>query len=201
MSQNLTRTLLIIALCALFIHCKTVDVYEYPAFAKSGNLNAVIEIPAGTNTKIEYHPKTKKFTPDQRNGKTRIIEFLPYPANYGFIPGTLSEKNKGGDGDALDILVLCPTLKTGTVIEVTPIAMIDLLDDGEMDTKILAIPADEHLRTISSESLIDLNTKYPGAVEIIVDWFQNYDTRDDALIRGVLDEKAAVLEIQKNLKF
>ena len=47
----------------------------------------------------------------------RIVNFLPYPANYGFIPSTFMDKKKGGDGDALDILLISEHMVTGTVVD------------------------------------------------------------------------------------
>lgn len=56
-----------------------------------------------------------------RNGVPRWTTFLPYPANYGFIPGTRMNKEEGGDGDAVDVFVLCGAVPSGTVMEVEPI--------------------------------------------------------------------------------
>ena len=51
--------------------------YEYlPTYVEQG-INVVVEIPAGTNHKIEYDKENKEFVVDQRNGKDRIIDFLP----------------------------------------------------------------------------------------------------------------------------
>jgi inorganic pyrophosphatase len=59
-----------------------------PSFSSDGFLNAVIEIPAGTNTKYEYDKQRLEFKPDLRDGQTRRVDFLSYPLNYGFIPST-----------------------------------------------------------------------------------------------------------------
>ena len=63
-------------------------------------VQVVVEIPAGTNQKIEFDYKDGTFKVDQIDGKDRVIDFLPYPGNYGFVPGTLMDKERGGDGDA-----------------------------------------------------------------------------------------------------
>ena len=102
-----------------------------------GNFNAVIEIPAGTNKKIEFNNSTQAFEVDKNNGKDRVIQFLPYIGNYGYIPSTYSNPNQGGDGDALDVLVISESVKTGSIIEIIPIAVLKLLDEGEIDYKIL----------------------------------------------------------------
>lgn len=85
----------------------TTDLEELEAVVGPGIVNAVIEIPAGTLDKRQYDRATNTFPIDHRNGVPRRLAFLPYPANYGFIPGTKMDKSKGGDGDALDVFVLC----------------------------------------------------------------------------------------------
>tara|TARA_R110001632_G_scaffold10018_2_gene37693 strand:- start:4645 stop:5262 length:618 start_codon:yes stop_codon:yes gene_type:complete len=175
-------------------------VYELSAYSSNNHIQAVIEIPAGTNKKIEFNPTSKQFEVDQRNGKDRVIQYLPYPANYGFIPGTFSDPTKGGDGDALDILVLCESVPTGTVLEILPIGMLKLVDEGELDYKIIAIPVDLSLRTVDATSLIMLQEKYPYIQEIISQWFLNYDSGNSQEIKGIGDEKEALSEIDSQLK-
>ena len=126
------------------------DYYTLPAQVSEESFNAIIEIPAGTNKKYEYDPNQKKFIVDIENGKERIIDFLPYPANYGFIPSTLSKSDTGGDGDALDVLVMSETLATGTVLEILPIAILKLIDDGETDYKVIAVPKEKKQTNYSS---------------------------------------------------
>ncbi|MBO7289282.1 MAG: inorganic diphosphatase, partial [Clostridia bacterium] len=59
-----------------------------------------------------------------------------YPANYGFIPRTLSD-----DGDPLDVLVLCSEpLLNRSLVRCKPVGVITMEDDGKMDEKIIAIP-------------------------------------------------------------
>lgn len=197
------RYIIVLAFASSFLlSCgSTTDVYNTPTYSNKGILNAVIEIPAGTNIKIEYNPSSKKFEPDQRNGKDRVIDFLPYPANYGFIPSTFSDPDNGGDGDALDIVVICGALKTGIVVEVIPVGMLNLIDSGEIDSKILAVPSNPKIRTINALSLEDIRTSYPKIEEILVTWFLNYDMRDDTQINGVSDAQTAIEEIKRNLKY
>jgi inorganic pyrophosphatase len=60
-----------------------------------------IEIPAGTKEKWEFNDETGEVEKDYKDGKVRIIQFLPYPGNYGFVPETLA-----GDGDPIDVIDL-----------------------------------------------------------------------------------------------
>ncbi len=95
-------------------------------------LLALIEIPAGGQVKYELHP----------SGRMEADRFLSmpvaYPVNYGVLPCTLA-----ADGDALDVLVLTRIpLLPGSLIRVRPIGLLRMLDRGEEDDKLLAVPLD-----------------------------------------------------------
>ncbi|MBS1568190.1 MAG: inorganic diphosphatase [Bacteroidetes bacterium] len=165
-----------------------------PALLPNGNAHAVIEIPAGTSDKRQYDPGNNTFPVDLRNGVPRRIKFLPYPANYGFIPGTKMDKSRGGDGDALDIFVLCAGVASGTVLEVEPIGIIELLDAGERDDKVIALPVDPALRTVEADDITELPQ---AAREILVAWLLNYDPEDGAKLVGVKGKAEAMEAIRK----
>ena len=173
------------------------DYDNIPTYSANKAVQAVIEIPAGTNHKMEYDKTAKKFVIDQRNGKDRVLNFLPYVGNYGFVPSTLMDESKGGDGDALDILVLSETLSTKTVIEVIPIAMLKLKDDGELDTKLIAVPFDANKRIIQATTYNEFSNKYAAAKELIAKWFLNYDQQDETEMLGWGNELEAQAEIAK----
>jgi inorganic pyrophosphatase len=94
-------------------------------------VNAVIEIPFGEKNKYEYDKNLHVFKLDRS-----LFSAVHYPGDYGFFPSTLSS-----DGDPLDVLVLVedPSF-VGCLIEVRPIGMLEMLDQGEKDEKILAVP-------------------------------------------------------------
>lgn len=188
----------IVCLLVLSIGCKqsNQDVYHAATFTAQG-IQATIEIPAGTNAKVEFDPSLGDFKIDQKAGKDRIIDFLPYPGNYGFIPNTMMDKERGGDGDALDVLVICPRLETGTLINVIPIACLMLQDDDEIDTKIIAIPADSTLRVIQALDYRSFAVDYHAAKDIIQTWFLNYKGIGATTLLGWRDEKYAMAEVQK----
>ncbi len=169
------------------------DLEELPALISDGVLRAVIEIPAGTVDKRQYDRATNTFPIDLRNGVPRRIKFLPYPANYGFIPGTRMNKEEGGDGDAVDVFVLCTAVPSGTVMEVEPIGIIELLDAGERDDKVIALPMDPALRTVDADDISELPE---AARDILVTWLLNYDPVDGAklvAVKGKADALATVL--------
>ena len=91
---------------------------------------AVIEIPKDGTQKFEYDKKLHVFKLDRN-----LHSPVHYPGDYGFIPSTLSE-----DGDPLDVLVLVvgPSFP-GCVQEVRPIGLLEMLDQGILDEKVLAV--------------------------------------------------------------
>jgi len=168
-----------------------------PTFTEKGGINVIIEIPAGTNEKTEYNYSKKRFEVEEVEGKKRSIDFLPYPGNYGFIPSTYMDPEKGGDGDALDVLVLSETLKRGTIIEVKPLAILELLDDGEIDSKIIAIPIDTSLQIINARDYITFMVKYNAAQQIIQNWFLNYKGVGEMEFISWKNDVAAMAEIER----
>ncbi|WP_026915214.1 inorganic diphosphatase [Christiangramia portivictoriae] len=189
---------LLLLILILVASCKSgQDLLSTSLLSKDGNYQAIIEIPAGTNAKVEYDKDLRRFNTSLRQGQERIIDFLAYPANYGFIPSTYSDPVNGGDGDALDIMLLSSTLDSGTVVEFIPIGMIKLIDAGEEDFKIIAIPARKEFRTIQAENYQQLLDQYPGAVNILETWFAHYDLEDHTEIQGWGDETEAIREIER----
>ncbi|TQD34877.1 inorganic diphosphatase [Haloflavibacter putidus] len=206
MRKRKITMLKILGVLSLFflVGCKNsekqnIDYKTLPAYNAKKNLQAVIEIPAGSNQKIEYKKDTNRFVVDSINKQARVIDFLPYPGNYGFIPGTYSNPKNNGDGDALDVLVLSESLASGTLIEIKPIAMMRLLDEGEKDFKIIAVPLNKNLRTMQLDSFENLSLKYPHVRKILHSWFENYDKTDKLEIKGWTDGKTAEKLIQQAL--
>lgn len=91
----------------------------------------VIEIPKGSQSKYELDKQTGYLVLD------RILHTSThYPANYGFIPRTYAD-----DGDPLDVLVLCSQVMYPlTTVRCYPIGVINMIDNGKNDEKIIAIP-------------------------------------------------------------
>jgi inorganic pyrophosphatase len=104
---------------------------ELPIGDKSPEaVNAVIEIPGEGINKYEYDKQLNVFRLDRN-----LYSPVHYPGDYGFIPSTLSD-----DGDPLDVLVLvdAPSFP-GCVMTVRPIGLLEMLDQGVLDEKILAV--------------------------------------------------------------
>ena len=95
------------------------------------SLNVIIEIPKLSRVKYELDKETGLIKFDRV-----LYSPMHYPTNYGFVPQTLWE-----DGDPLDVLVLAyEPLVPQLLITVRPIGMLEMIDSGENDAKILAVP-------------------------------------------------------------
>lgn len=104
-----------------------------PGDIANGTVNTVVEIPQGSRLKVEWDRKRAAFTLDRVEP-----QIFAKPCNYGFIPQTLDE-----DGDELDTLIICPEpLATGVWLEARIIGVMKFVDDGEVDDKIVVVPAD-----------------------------------------------------------
>lgn len=191
------RILFLFSLPFLLWQCQgRSDLTQIPTFGETG-VNVVIEIPAGSNHKIEYDKSSLDFKLDQIDGQDRIINFLPYPANYGFIPSTEMDLARGGDGDALDVLVLCESLATGTVLETKIIAALLLRDQQEIDTKIIAIPVDPQLRVFDIDNFQDFLLRQDAAKRIIENWFLHYKGANQVELIRWENDQYALQEIEK----
>ncbi len=94
----------------------------------------VIEIPKGSKKKYELDKETGFLMLDRI-----LYTSTHYPANYGFIPRTY-----GDDGDPLDVLLLCAqTLEPLTLAKAKPIGVISMIDNGQRDEKIIAVPSND----------------------------------------------------------
>ncbi len=98
-------------------------------------VNVVIEIPAGVSP--------VKYEVDKDSGAVMVDRIVHtamyYPCNYGFIPNTL-----GGDGDPLDVLVICPaSLVPGCVIPSRIIGVLMMDDESGSDEKLIAVPTNK----------------------------------------------------------
>ena len=94
-------------------------------------IHVVVEIPKKSRNKYEYDEAGGFLRLDRR-----LFSSLHYPGDYGMIPQTLA-----ADGDPLDVLVMVdePTF-SGCVIEARPLGVFHLIDRGQADDKILAVP-------------------------------------------------------------
>jgi inorganic pyrophosphatase len=122
-----------------------------PGDYQNGTLNIVVEIPQGSCLKIEWDRKRAAFMLDRVEPS-----IFAKPCNYGFIPQTLDE-----DGDELDILLVTDEpVPTGVWMEAKILGILNFEDDGEMDHKVVVVPADDRNTGNRLNSLDDLGERW-----------------------------------------
>jgi inorganic pyrophosphatase len=147
-------------------------IHEVPYHSQKGQYAMVVEIPAGTNEKWQTDPETGELYFQHVDGKPRIMRFLSYPFNYGFMPQTLSLETAGGDGDPLDVVLISPALERGTVQQVRIIGALKLVERGQDDIKLLAVLPQGDFAEI--HDVAEMLVQYPNLIEIIRLWFLGY---------------------------
>ena len=159
--------------------------HEYNAFNNDGTINVIVEIPAGDNDKWELWKKDGSIRWEFQNNSFRKIKYLPYISNYGFVPQTLFSKEIGGDGDPVDVILLGERLNRGSVIKGKILGVINMEDEGSFDSKIVAVNQNSFVfNSTILNNFDDLSKNYPGALEIIEIWFQNYKLNNNIIING-----------------
>lgn len=164
-------------------------VHDIDSRSADGLVQVVIEIPAGTNAKWEVSKQSGQLEWEQRHGKPRVVRYLAYPGNYGMVPRTRLPKEQGGDGDPLDVIVLGPALERGSVVAVQLIGVLELLDGGEQDDKLIAVLPGGPLGEV--RDLVGLDARYRGASEILKLWFSNYKGPGEMEAKGFGDRASA----------
>ena len=125
---------------------------DFPQSGDPTDVQVVIEIPAGSFTKYELDAKTGHIFVDRFQSMPVV-----YPTNYGSIPSTV-----GPDGDPLDALVITrQPVYPGALIRVRPIGIMKMIDGGDIDDKIVAVPISkldptyDEIKTIDDLSAIE----------------------------------------------
>ena len=100
----------------------------------SDEMNVIIEIPRNSRNKYEIDKETGLIALDRVLHTAQV-----YPVDYGFIPKTYWD-----DDDALDAMILTTEpLAPGVLVRTRPIGIMDMVDDGDPDAKILGVPIDD----------------------------------------------------------
>lgn len=124
--------------------------HDIPA-GTADEMNVIVEIPKFSKNKYEIDKETGIIALD------RVMHTAQdYPFDYGFVPQTLFD-----DGDALDVvLVTTYPLAPGILVKARPIAIMEMIDGGERDDKVVAVPVEDP-RFDDVKSLEDLNKHFP----------------------------------------
>ena len=152
-------------------------------------VNAVIEVPKGSRNKYEYDKDKESFVLDRV-----LYSPVMYPADYGFIP-----KSSYYDGDPMDILVLMeePTFP-GCIIESRPIGIMGMIDGGDKDYKILAVP-DEDPRFEDINDINDIPKHLLKEIEHFFSVYKNLEGKKVEVL-GWKNAKAAKDELIVSLE-
>ena len=177
----------------VFTYETIINLYDYlndfEPINPDGLVNVVIEIPAGSNQKWEVDKVTGFLKWEITADTLRVIPYLPYPANYGMVPRTLLPAEEGGDDDPIDIFVLGLSVERGSVVPARVVGVINMLDNGEQDDKLIAIDPESWFYDV--QTLSDLEKFYPGVTQILSVWLENYKGGNRVEIQGVGDELEA----------
>lgn len=153
--------------------------------------NTIIEIPRGSNNKYEVDKKTGLIKLDRAN-----YSAAAYPFDYGFAPQTLWE-----DGDPLDVVLLTTyPLMPGILVSVRPVAVMEMIDSGESDYKIICVPVDDK-RWDDVKDLGDLNQH---SLKEFQHFFETYKALKGkpapVEIRGIKGKSEAIEAVKKSIE-
>jgi len=168
--------------------------HDMPLEVEGGLYNMLTEIPKMTFKKMEVATKEENnpIMQDEKKGKARLYHG-PIFWNYGCLPQTWEDPNvKGdedvggafGDNDPVDVVEIgAAALEMGSFTPVKVLGCLSMIDDGELDWKVIAIAAsDEHADKINDVD--DIEAFYPGTVSGIREWFRWYKTPDGKPVNG-----------------
>ena len=162
---------------------------------KDGNLNVIVEIQKGSKNKYEL---------DKETGMLKLDRVMhtgqDYPFDYGFVPNTLWH-----DGDPLDVVLYTTyPLMPGVILAARAVAVMDMIDGGESDMKIIAVPVEDP----RMKDIINMETTPKHFIKEVQHFMETYKLIQNKTveIKGVYDEKKALevisesIELYKNSK-
>lgn len=167
--------------------------HDIPLFAnkEAKVFNFICEIPRWTNAKLELHTKSPlaPIVQDTKKGKKRFVHNVyPYKGyiwNYGCFPQTWEDPTQVhmetgalGDGDPLDVCEIGSHACTvGEVMQVKVLGVLGMIDEGEMDWKIIVINVNDPLAN-DLHDVDDLYRVFPGLLHATFSWFRTYKVPD-----------------------
>jgi len=151
-------------------------------------INVIIEINKGSKNKYEIDKKTGLIKLD------RVMKTSQdYPFDYGFVP-----QSHWHDGDPLDVVLLTTyPLVPGILVTARPVAVVDMIDQGDSDAKIIAVPVDD-VRFKTTNDITDIN---PHTLKEIEHFFLTYKSIENKVvtISSIRDAVAAKEVIEEGI--
>ena len=162
-----------------------------PGDIDDGIINVVVEIPAGSSHKIEWNRDLAVMQLDRVEPA-----IFAKPTNYGFIPQTLDE-----DGDELDALIITDEpLTTGIFLEARVIGVMKLEDDGEIDDKVIVVPADDRNTGNAIKTLADVPEQLIKQIEHHFAHYKDLKKPGSTIVKGFGDINEAKVIIHESVE-
>jgi inorganic pyrophosphatase len=152
-------------------------------------ITVVVEIQKGSKNKYELDKETGLIKLDRV-----MFTGQDYPFDYGFVPQT-----HWHDGDPLDVVLITTyPLVPGLLMAARPVGVMDMIDDGESDAKIIAVPVKDP-RFKDVKDLSDVN---PHTIEEIKHFFETYKQiqKKEVTVPTIRDASAAKAVIAESIK-
>ncbi len=152
-------------------------------------MNVIVEFSKGSKNKYEIDKKTGLIALDRVAHTTQ-----DFPFDYGFIPQTLWD-----DGDAVDVVLLTTfPLLTGVLVRARPVAIMEMIDDGDSDFKIIAVPIDDP-RWAEVKDIKDINAH---TLKEMDHFFSTYKKLQNKVVevKGFKSKEDAIAAFHKGLK-
>lgn len=162
-----------------------------PGDVDNGLINVVVEIPAGSTNKVEWNREKAIFKLDRVEPA-----IFAKPINYGFIPQTIDE-----DGDELDVLIYTDSpLPMGIYLEAKVIGILRFEDDGEVDDKIVAVPADDRNTGDHIQKLSDIPLPKLHQIAHHFDHYKDFKKSDSTYVKHWGDDVEAITVIRESIE-
>lgn len=148
------KIVLLIAIFTILTACQEKKSFDdLNTFSKNDKPHFIVMNPAGSVEMYEYDNETNGFKVYTEDGEYSKIDFMPFPANFGFFPSTHIE---GEDkGDLLYGFLISEEYSIQTLLEVKSIGSVSVIKNGKKQNLVISIPDDKSLRVENSEILSD----------------------------------------------
>ncbi|GLT96948.1 hypothetical protein SLE2022_145380 [Rubroshorea leprosula] len=161
--------------------------HDIPLQLGNGVFNFIVEIPKESSAKMEV-ATDEPYTPIKQDTKKGKLRYYPYTINwnYGLLPQTWEDPSFAnsevegafGDNDPVDVVEIGDKRRNiGEVVKVKPLAALAMIDEGELDWKIVAISLDDPKSSLVND-VNDVDKHFPGTLTAIRDWFRDYKIPD-----------------------
>ena len=152
-------------------------------------MNVIIEINKGSTNKYEIDKKTGLIALDRAMHTSQ-----DYPFDYGFVP-----QSYWHDNDALDVIILTTfPLAPGILVRARPVAVMNMIDSGEGDDKVIAVPADDP-RWDDVQDLADINKHTIKEIEHFFTTYKQLQNKE-VKVNGFKGKKEAEESFEEGLK-